>query len=149
MKSKNFQKLKELSTNKRGFTLIELSMVISMLDSSRVARTHDQIAMIACAVSRFNYEQKRYPDKLDELMGKSVYSTEPYLLKIPEQDPWGTTVKNINGKGGGKSYGYAYAVTDRGAAIWSFGPKKANGSGGGGTTLPAEFKGGNIGSLIQ
>ncbi len=86
----------------RGFTLIELMVVIVILGlllgvvvpnvfHSLTSATKDtarnQMASIGGAIEYYILDNKSLPKSLDELTQPSPKSGEPYLRKIP-QDPW-------------------------------------------------------------
>lgn len=146
---------------RKGFSLMEMIVVVSVVcimsaagwsyiadyvKTAKYARASEQIALIANAVSLYKFENKEYPDTLDNLTENSKFNNSPYILyqAMPKQDPWGTSSTGIGG-----SMPYAYAHTDSGFAIWTFGENKNNNSGGGSGTLPSSFDGDDIGVFGQ
>lgn len=150
-----------MNKKRKGFDLISLIIwsactivLISMLipsssDTLTGAKKKSDIAQInslAVAVRQYKSEMGDYPTSLNVLANKSG-DFGPWIPKMPTKDAWGTTNTGINGNGGISPYCYAY--TADGFAIWSLGKNKTNDSGGGGTTLPASFKGDDDGVFLK
>lgn len=144
---------------KKGIGLIELAIYavgVSILAGAAIfgISSHDEtakkaaataeVSVLAQAVSRYRYEVGSYPANLETLKTTNDSTGRPYLVRLPTQDPYGTTNSGIGG-----SSPYAYAKTSKGFAVWSFGKNKANNSGGGSNTLPTAFSGDDIGFLGQ
>jgi type II secretion system protein G len=85
----------EARTGRRGFTLIELIVVLAIIallvsivapryyrtvDNAREASLKTSLNVMRDAIDKFTADKGRYPDSLDELM------TSGYLRQIPE-DP--------------------------------------------------------------
>lgn len=150
-----------LKSNK-GFSLIELSVVISVLaillavglpkfdayvDRGRRAQAYGDIAAISSAVAQYKLYMGSYPTNQAALRDASPFDNRPWIPALPSKDPWGTANSGIDGTGGNGAY--CYSFTANGFAVWSLGKNKVNNSGGSGTTLPNAFAGDDPGVLGQ
>lgn len=87
---------------RRGFTLIELMVVIVILGvlgailipnlfrsvhEARVGAARTQMAELGKTVEMYALERRRLPDSLAQLTEPSPHNPEPYLRFIP-RDPW-------------------------------------------------------------
>ncbi len=92
--------------NERGFTLIELTIVIIILglmaalvaprmfgkvDKAQQSTTQAQISLLSTACDTFRLDMGRFPENMDELINKvdSKKWEGPYLPKAVPKDPWG------------------------------------------------------------
>lgn len=92
-------------TKKRGFTMIELLIVIVILgllvslvapemlgkeESSKIKVAAAQMEMMETSLDTYRLDVGSYPDKLDELLKSDKKGWDgPYLPKELPMDPWG------------------------------------------------------------
>ena len=125
--------LNPLLNNKKGFTLIEILLVVIIIgvlvslvaprlagrseEARKEAARADIEGGITLALDLFEVDNGRYPSKLDDLIAKSTEATNwkgPYLKKGLPKDPWGSP------------YVYKYPGTRNSSSydLYSFGPDK-------------------------
>lgn len=128
-----------------GFTLTEIivacAIIITLatgavigggaiLDHGRYNAAKGGVAAISMAVSQYHFELDQWPARLSDLQNK-VGQYGPWLEEDALKDPWGVDYQ-------------MYINTDTGQfAVWSYGPNKANNSGG----TPTSFLVDDIGTL--
>lgn len=113
---------------KRGFFSIELAVAIVLfliilavfipkavefINQGKASKAHAELAALGTAISQYQFETGKYPDKLEDLKGtKGQYG--PWMKEI-HKDPWDNE--------------YKYKHDNKGFVVYSFGAdKKDSGS---------------------
>jgi general secretion pathway protein G len=142
--------MRNLSRTRRGFTLIELMVVILILavlaalvvprvigraDEAKVAKAKTDIATLSSALNTFRVDNGRYPSTEEGLQALRVQPSDttswkgPYLEKDVSLDPWENPYE----------YEYPGASGRESFVIRSYGGDKAPG----GEGLDADIEGGS------
>lgn len=133
------------ATRKRGFSLIEMVVVISIivalasgafivgnsvLQNGKFNAARSEVAALSLAVSQYHFEVGSWPANL-EALATAVGQYGPWYDSESLDDPWG--------------HGFNYAINANGRqfAIWSNGANGTNDSG----NVPAQFVADDIGII--
>lgn len=133
------------ATRKRGFSLIEMVVVISIivalasgafivgnsvLQNGKFNAAKSEVAALGLAVSQYHFELEAWPGTLEALT-TAVGQYGPWLDAESLSDPWG------------HAFNYAINANGRQFAIWSNGANGTNDSG----NIPAQFNSDDIGII--
>ncbi|MEM4386040.1 MAG: type II secretion system protein GspG [Candidatus Anstonellales archaeon] len=104
---------KKQSKAKRGFTLLEMVVVVAIVvllavvaapmaiqqvDKARVAKVVSEVSSIQSAVSLYRQDVGSYPDSDSKLISDTARGWDgPYINKVPTNHPYGTFTYALNG----------------------------------------------------